>query len=235
TAPSSIPPHTAHSRTVMGTLSSHPRAPPGPTGSLSCLPRRSSQDSRLSALLARPWPAADPPPGEPRYELLGGVLGDHLSRAEPVGGAELGHADQAHAQQVRLIVADARILPDDLADDVRAVTGRAVKPLADGGLVAKGWLEDQAKRLGGAADEIEERGEGGGHALLVVGRGGQSVADGRGQRIDALVEQGEVQLELAGKVLVQDRLADPGLVRDLVHRRRVIPPGDENLPGAAQE
>src|SRR5882724_10476428 len=47
-----------------------------------------------AAVFTRPWPAADPPPRQPGYELLGGVLGDLMARAEPEGGTGLGHADQ---------------------------------------------------------------------------------------------------------------------------------------------
>src|SRR5215469_4335184 len=138
-----------------------------------------------TAVLTGPRPAADPPPRQPRDQLLGGVLGDHLVRAEPERGADLGHADQAHAEQARLVVTDPRVLPDDLADDLGTVTRRPVQPVADGGLVAEVGLEDQPEGLAGAPHEIEERGEGGGHALLVVGRGGQGVADGGRQRVDA--------------------------------------------------
>src|SRR5262252_3280365 len=60
--------------------------------------------------IASPRPAADPAPGEPRHELLRGILRDRPVRAEPVGGADLSHADQAHAEQVRFLVPDARVL-----------------------------------------------------------------------------------------------------------------------------
>src|SRR5215475_11903569 len=90
-----------------------------------------------SAVFTRPRPAADPPPRQPGYQLLGGVLGDLLAGAEPEGGTGLGHADQPHAQQVRLVVADPRVLPDDLADDLRAVACRRLQPVADGGLVTQ--------------------------------------------------------------------------------------------------
>src|SRR5689334_21486317 len=51
--------------------------------------------------LAGPRPAADPAPGQPGHELLRGVLGNRAVGAQPVRGADLGHSDQAHAQQVR--------------------------------------------------------------------------------------------------------------------------------------
>src|SRR5215472_14338382 len=70
--------------------------------------------------VAGPRPAADTAPGQPGHELLGGILRDRPVGAKPVGGADLGHSNQAHAQQVRLLVADAGVLGDDLADHLRA-------------------------------------------------------------------------------------------------------------------
>ena len=53
--------------------------------------------------------------------------------------------------------------------------------------------------------------------------------------LHALVEQRQVELLLAGEVLVEDRLADPGPLRDLVHRRRVVAAGDEDLHGRVEQ
>ncbi|GAB2492984.1 hypothetical protein GCM10026982_17110 [Nocardiopsis aegyptia] len=50
-----------------------------------------------------------------------------------------------------------------------------------------------------------------------------------------LLQKGEVELQLAWKVLVQDGLADPGAVGDLVHRGRVVTAGDEDLLSCGQE
>ncbi|GHJ31200.1 hypothetical protein TPA0910_56330 [Streptomyces hygroscopicus subsp. sporocinereus] len=50
-----------------------------------------------------------------------------------------------------------------------------------------------------------------------------------------LVEQGQVQLELAREVLVEHRLADSGALGDVVHRGRVVALGDEDLLGGPQE
>ena len=54
-------------------------------------------------------------------------------------------------------------------------------------------------------------------------------------RLGVLVEQGQVEVELAGEVLVEHRLADPGGVGDVVHRRRVVALGDEDLLGRAEQ
>jgi hypothetical protein len=64
-----------------------------------------------------------------------------------------------------------------------------VEPVPHRGLVAQVGLEDQAERLPGAGDEVEERLKGGADPLLVVGGGGEGVTDGGGQRLDAVVQQ----------------------------------------------
>ena len=55
------------------------------------------------------------------------------------------------------------------------------------------------------------------------------------QLLDAGVDQRQVEVELAGEVLVQDRLADGRAVGDVVHGRRVEPLGDEHVLRGAQE
>src|SRR4030088_878096 len=65
---------------------------------------------RVSSAGARP--AADASPGEPGEKLLGGLLGYRAIGAEPVPGADLSHADQRHAQEVGLLVAEARVFAD---------------------------------------------------------------------------------------------------------------------------
>src|ERR1700733_7539099 len=117
----------------------------------------------------RAGPAADTAPGEPGQQLLGGVLGYRPAGTEPVPGTHLGHANQGHAQQVRLVVGQAGVFADELADHVGARTHRAVQPVPDGWLVAEIGLEHQAECLAGAADEVEESLEGRWNALLVVG------------------------------------------------------------------
>src|SRR5690606_352672 len=50
-----------------------------------------------------------------------------------------------------------------------------------------------------------------------------------------LLEQRQVEVELAGEVLVEHRLAHPGTIRDLVHGRGVIATGDEHLLRGGQQ
>src|SRR6266487_3325983 len=174
-------------------------------------------------------PAADTAPRKPGGELLGGALWNEPVRAQPVARAHLCHADQAHAEQVRLGIGQARVLPDDLADHLGAFLQGALEPCPYRGLVAQVRLEDEAERLALTADEIEEAAERRGHSLLVVRGGGGRVAYRRDELVGALIEQGEVQLELSGEVLVEHRLAHPGALGDLVHRGRVVALRDEYL------
>ncbi|GAA3046398.1 hypothetical protein GCM10020000_27860 [Streptomyces olivoverticillatus] len=55
------------------------------------------------------------------------------------------------------------------------------------------------------------------------------------QVLAVLVQQGQVEVELAREVLVEHRLADAGALGDVVHRRRVVPLRHEDLLGRAQE
>ena len=49
------------------------------------------------------------------------------------------------------------------------------------------------------------------------------------------VEQREVEVELAGEVLVEHRLGDPRALGDVVHRRGVVALGDEDLEGRLEQ
>ena len=49
------------------------------------------------------------------------------------------------------------------------------------------------------------------------------------------VEQREVEVELAGEVLVEHRLGDPGPLGDVVHRGGVVALGDEHLEGGLEQ
>ena len=49
------------------------------------------------------------------------------------------------------------------------------------------------------------------------------------------VDQRQVQLELAGEMLVQHRLRHAGPFGDVVHRGAVVPLGDEDLLGRCEQ
>src|SRR5215469_3469468 len=82
-------------------------------------------------------PAADAAPGQPAQQLLRGILGDIPAGAHPVPGADVGHSDEPHPQQVRLVVLDPGVLADHPADHFRALVHRGIQPLPHGRLIAK--------------------------------------------------------------------------------------------------
>jgi len=96
-------------------------------------------------------------------------------------------------------------------------------------------LEHQPERLALGVDEREVRRDGGRYPLLVVGGGGQRPAGAGEQLGRVLLEQLEVEVPLAGEVLVQHGLADAGSLGDLVHRRGVVTLRDEDLPRGAEQ
>ena len=125
-------------------------------------------------------------------------------------------------QQARLVAGTAGVLLDDMADHLRALAEVALQALAHRGGVAQVRLEDQPERLALAGDEVEERADRGLDPLLVVRGGGERVAAPGDHVVHVQIEQGQVELLLAGEVLVEHRLADPGPLGDLVHRGRVV-------------
>ena len=121
------------------------------------------------------------------------------------------------------------------AISVGALAGHPVDLLAHGGLVGQVGLEDQPEGAGVAGHVVVERRHRGRHPQLVVlgGRQGRpAVVD---DRVAGLVEQREVEVQLAGEVLVEHRLGDPGALGDVVHRRGVVALGDEDLEGRLEQ
>jgi hypothetical protein len=53
--------------------------------------------------------------------------------------------------------------------------------------------------------------------------------------VDVDLQEREVQLQLAGKVLVENRLGHPGTFGDLVHRRGVVPVRGEDVLSGGQQ
>ena len=104
-----------------------------------------------------------------------------------------------------------------------------------GGLAGEVGLEDQTEGARVMADVgVEGVDRGGDPLLVVVGRlerlaavGDDGVARG--------VEDRQVELELAGEVLVEHRLGDPGALGDVVHRGGVVALRDEHLEGSRQQ
>ena len=87
-----------------------------------------------------------------------------------------------------------------------------------------------------AGDELEVGGDGPVDPRLVVG---PARLEGRPherlERVAVLVQQRQVEIELAREVLVQNRFGDTGAVGDLVHGRGVIAGLDEDGLGGIQQ
>jgi hypothetical protein len=135
---------------------------------------------------------------------------------------------------VRLVVGKTGVFPDRLADHLGTLALDLLEPVADGGLVAQVRLEHQPVGLALAAHVLEVGAERGGDPLLGIGVRAERVAHSLHQGVHALVEQRQVELELAGEVLVEHGLADARAVGDLIHRGGVIPLGYEHLERRVQ-
>jgi len=90
-------------------------------------------------------------------------------------------------------------------------------------------LEDQTERCAVAVHELEVGGDGGGNALLVFGGGRQGRPDQIQELAGVLVEQGQIEIQLAREVLVQNGFGDSGAVGDLIHRCGVVSGLDEHF------
>ena len=150
-------------------------------------------------------------------------------------GRGLGHAEQAHREHHRDVLVQLGVLPDDSGDHLRAGLVGALHPGGGLGDVGQVGLEDQPERAGLVGDEVEVRLEGRADALAVVGGGVQGHAHAVDQRVAALVEDREVQLELAWEVLVEHRLGDPGELGDRIHAGGVVPLRDEGLARGVEQ
>src|ERR1700743_1235964 len=195
----------------------------------------SARQDGLAVRRRRPRAAAGPARGGPRDELLGRLLGDRAERAQPVTGADLSHAEEPDGEQVGLVVCQAGALPDHLADQVGALLVGRVEPGADGWFVGEVRFEDELEGSAVLRHVLEVRGEGRVAPLPVVRCRPDRAGHGLDQPADALAEQRQVKILLAGKVLVEDRLADAGPFRDLIHRRGVVAARDEYLPGRVEQ
>ncbi len=70
---------------------------------------------------------------------------------------------------------------------------------------------------------------------MIVGGGRKCPLDAGDEGVGLLVQQRQVELELSGKVLVEDGFTDARAFGDLIHRGSVVTLGNENLAGRSQE
>ena len=126
-----------------------------------------------------------------------------------------------------------RVVHHQSVDGVDARFGCAFDT-PDRGRIEGVRAEDEPVSLAVLVDEIEERLHRGTHPMTVVGGTEQGPGDPVHHRLGVGIEYGEVQVELAWKVLVENRFAYPGVYGDLVHPRRVVAAFDEDLAGGVQ-
>ena len=96
-------------------------------------------------------------------------------------------------------------------------------------------LEEQPKGTVGILDEAEVGAGPGCDAFSVVVGVGECLACCGEQVFDGDVEKVEIEVELAGEVLVENRLGDSGPVGDVIHGCRVVADGGEDLQGGGQD
>jgi hypothetical protein len=84
-------------------------------------------------------------------------------------------------------------------------------------------------------DEVEVGLDGAAYAFLVVAGRLHRRLHLRDDGVAMLVEQCQIELQLARKVLVEHGLGDTGAFGDVVHRGRVVALGDEDLLGRREQ
>jgi pimeloyl-ACP methyl ester carboxylesterase len=179
--------------------------------------------------------ATDAAPAQAGDEIYGGLAGHARFLAQPATGGNLRHAQQPGGEQLGLGRGEPGVLGDDPAQHEGAGIVGGLDPVADRGLVGEVAFEDEPGGTVGIVDEGEVRRDRTAHALLVVGGGLECGAQGVEEHGDALVEQGDVQVELAREVLIEDRLAHSGALGDVVHGGSVIALGDEDFARCAED
>ncbi|SQD99618.1 hypothetical protein FMEAI12_5500011 [Parafrankia sp. Ea1.12] len=181
------------------------------------------------------WVTGDATPGELDQRLHGTFLRHPPLAQQPPARARLGQPDQPHRQQVGLLLGEPGVRDDGGGDRAHALRRGVLHPLPDGRLAAQVGLQDELVRAAGVCDEVEVGPDRAFDPDVVVRGRGERRAHGRDQLLGVLVEQREIEVELAGEVLVEHRLAHPGPLGDLVHRGRVVALGDEHLAGGPKQ
>ena len=176
-----------------------------------------------------------PRQARPATSAAAALLVDRAALLQPEARADLAHAHQRDREELRLLLGQAGVVGDHVGDQLGALGGHAVDPGADRGLVGQVGLEDQPEGALGVGDVVVEGVHRRGHALLVVLGRLQGPAGGRDDLVAGLVEQREVEVELAREVLVEHRLGDPGALGDVVHGGRVVALRDEDLERGAEQ
>jgi len=160
-------------------------------------------------------------------------FGHRAIGVQPPGRSDLGGAGQGHAEQLGLGPGQSRVSGDGVGHCLHREASDPIHSFPNGRLVAQIGFENQPEcplvTAIGAVHEIEVSRQ---HVVdpapVVLGLG-QCGPHSFDQLLRMRVQQRQVQVELAGKVLIQHRLGHPGANGDVIHRRRVIAVGDEDV------
>ncbi len=162
-------------------------------------------------------------------------LRDGRAVREPRPGGDLRHARQGHAQQVGEALGQTGVLRDAVADRVAELCLERVDAMTHPRVAGEVGLEDEAEGLALVADELEEGRDRRVDPLLVVVGAVEGLEDEALEAVALALQEREVELELAGEVLVEDGLGDPRLVGDVLHRGGVVALAHEDGLGGLQE
>ena len=178
--------------------------------------------------------AADAAPAQAGDEVHGRFAGHARLLAQPAPGRDLGHAEQAGSEQLGLGGGQAGVLRDDPPQHERARVVGGLDPVAHGRFIGEVAFENETVGAVGIVDEAEVGRDRSSDTLLVVRRGLERGAQRVEEYGDAVIKQGDVEIELAREVLVEHRLAHARALSDVVHGGGVVALRDEDLAGGAQ-
>jgi hypothetical protein len=150
----------------------------------------------------------------PSISRTASAFGSARLALQPPPRGHLRGAGHGGGQQLDLGLRQPGVGGDRVGDGLHAQPRHPGEPLPYGRLVAQVGLEHQPERalhVGAlAVDEVEVCADRVVHPLGVVGGRRHRRAHRADQLGGVQVEQGQVELELAGEVLVEHRLGDPG-------------------------
>jgi len=162
------------------------------------------------------------------------VLGNRSAVTQPTTRRGLGQSDQTRGQEPRLVIIETGVLGNNPTDQLGAPIVNALDAFPHRSLVGQVGLEDQPEEAMVRFHEIEVRGHRRGHAQLVVMRGTQGKTNCLDKGLGARVQQSQIELKLAGEMLVENRFAHSCPLGDVVHRGGVIALSDEYLAGGLE-
>ena len=154
----------------------------------------------------------------------------------PEPRADLRHSHQRHRQQPRRLAGQAGVVVDDVGDHGGTLGGDPLDVLAHGRLAGQVGLEDEAEgAVLGRRRRCRTRPSRRRRAVLLSWVARQRAAAVVDDLVAGDVEQREVEVELAGEVLVEHRLGHARPLGDVVHRGGVVALRDEHLERGVEQ